>query len=90
MDPKKDWRIDNCKDIYGERLRRKKYKAPRKDWDHDHCTACWAKFADFEGPEILREGYATIAESKWGADYHWVCPRCFNDLRELMGWVEIS
>lgn len=90
MEHEKDWRAETAEFIRGERLRRKKYKAPSKRWDHDHCAACWAKFADFDGPEILHEGYTTIAESKWGADYHWVCPQCFSDLRELMEWIEIK
>jgi hypothetical protein len=90
MEPNKDWRIDNCKPIMGFKLRRKKYSAPRKDWDHDHCIACWAKFADFDGPGILHEGYATTSESKWGEDYHWVCPTCFIELHDVMHWVEVN
>jgi hypothetical protein len=27
--------------------------------DDAHCQGCWAKFADYDGPGILREGYAT-------------------------------
>jgi hypothetical protein len=90
MEPGRDWRIDTCEQIRGVKLRRKKYSAPRKDWDHDHCMACWAKFADFDGPDILHEGYATTAESKWGEDYHWVCSTCFTDLRDVMNWIEVS
>ena len=89
MEPKGDWRIENCEFIRGEKLRRRRYEAPSKEWDHDHCMACWAKFADFEGSGIFHEGYATIAESKWGADYHWICPKCFSDLRESLEWVEV-
>jgi hypothetical protein len=85
----KDWRVDNCKLLRSERLRRKKYRAPSEEWDHDHCMACWAKFAESEGPEILNEGYATVADSQWGLDYHWVCLQCFADLHELMEWVEV-
>jgi hypothetical protein len=90
MHPEQDWRVDNCKILKGVVLRRKKYSAPRKDWDHDHCLACWAKLAEFDGPEILHEGYATTAESKWGADYHWICPTCFTELRDVMNWTEVT
>ncbi len=90
MEPERDWRIDNCKQIRGVKLRRKKYSAPRKDWDHDHCVACWEKFADFDGPDILHEGYATTAAYKWGEDYDWVCPKCFTELRDAMNWVEAN
>ena len=89
MDHKADWRIDNCRSIEGETFRRKKYKARSEQWDHDHCMACFAKFADFTGPDILHEGYTTTAESKWGEDYHWLCVECFGDLREAMAWREI-
>lgn len=90
MEPKKDWRAETAEFIRGERFRRKKYNPSSKDWDHDHCAACWAKFADSEGQEIQHEGYATVAESKWGADYHWICLQCFYDLREAMGWIEVG
>lgn len=86
----KDWTGKRYDPFRGIRLRRKSYKAPRPDWDHDHCVICWAKFAEFEGPEILHEGYATTAESKWGEDYHWVCPTCFDDLRNIFGWIEVN
>jgi hypothetical protein len=35
------------------------YSAPSADWDHDHCESCMAKFAEFDGPEILHSGYFT-------------------------------
>ena len=54
----------------------KTWVRPRAEWDHDHCAFCWAKFADVDGPEILREGYATPD------DYYWICPTCFTDFRE--------
>jgi len=90
MQPGQDRRIDECKFLKGVALRRKKYSAPSKEWDHDHCAACWARFAEFDGPEILHEGYATTVESKWGADYHWVCPTCFTELGGAMKWIEVS
>ena len=90
MQPEQDWRIDNCRLPKGVALRRKKYRAPRKDWDHDHCAACWATFADFDGPEILHEGYATTAEYKLGEDYDWICPKCFAELRGAMNWTEVN
>ena len=90
MPSKQDWRIDNCKGLRGVALRRKKYTAPSERWDHDHCSACWAKFADIEGPAILHEGYATTADYKLGTDYDWICPTCFTELRDLMNWTEVD
>jgi hypothetical protein len=65
-------------------------QCPSKEWDHDHCSACWATFADIEGPEILHEGYATTADYKLGADYDWICPTCFAELRDVMNWTEVD
>jgi hypothetical protein len=52
-----DWRDDNLKHLQGAAFRFAEYKAPTDDWDHDHCIGCWAKFADFDGPDILHVGY---------------------------------
>jgi len=51
------------------------------DWDHDHCEFCWAKFALFSGPDILKEGYSTEH------DDHWICPACFEDFRVEFKWT---
>lgn len=70
------------------KLRRKAYHAPSKEWDHDHCAACWAKFAD-NTAETLPDGYATTAEYKLGEDYEWVCPTCFVELGAVMNWIQV-
>lgn len=85
-----DWRLDLCKHLKGERLQWQNYTPPRKDWDHDHCSACWIEFADNGEPEALHAGYTTSADSRWGANYHWICPKCFDELHELMGWIVVA
>src|SRR5688572_1093398 len=35
------------------------WRESRPGWDHDHCEFCWAKFAAFNLPDILHEGYTT-------------------------------
>ena len=45
-------------------------------WDHDHCEFCGIGFAGPEAKDALHEGYATEDL------YQWVCPRCFEDMRE--------
>ena len=84
-----DWRAENAKGLRGLTLRRKKYRKRSERWDHDHCAACWAKFAEFDGPDIQHEGYATCEDYKFGADYDWVCIQCFSDLKHEMGWTEV-
>jgi hypothetical protein len=85
-DPKK-WRIDNASHLMGAQLRFSRYTRWSETWDHDHCSACWAKVAEFGGPDIQHEGYATCDER--GAGYEWICCECFEDLKGDLGWVAL-
>ena len=90
-----DWRAKHLETqpyLRGVRFQRKQYRPPRPDWDHDHCVACWAKFAEIpEGDEpVQHDGYTTCADYQHGAEYDWVCPQCFADFKELMHWKEAS
>jgi hypothetical protein len=80
------WRLDFAKHLQGVTLQYQKYNRWSESWDHDHCAACWVEFAEFNGPDIQHEGYATCEDYKHGARYEWVCRECFEDLREFMGW----
>lgn len=82
MPPMNDDRLDNVKRLKGQKFRWKTYEMPRPDWDHDHCAACWAKFAETESPEISHEGYAVIEEYDKGAHYEWAWASCFEDLKD--------
>jgi len=86
----RDWRLNNVKGLQGLQFQRKRYTKWSDSWDHDHCAACWAKFAEFDGPGIQREGYATCDDYKHGAAYDWVCVSCFAGLQEAMGWVSVE
>ena len=86
-----DWRLEHLHAqpfLRGTAFVRKRYQAPRADWDHDHCVACWAKLADpsMKGDHIVHEGYATTAEYVMGADYAWACVPCFNLFKDKMNW----
>jgi hypothetical protein len=85
-DPDKDWRITNARHLKGQRLRFRRYTRWSDTWDHDHCAACWARFAEGEEPDIQHEGYVTGDDYPKGAGYDWVCKQCFTDLREDMQW----
>lgn len=85
-DPNKQWRIDNASNLRGVRLQFRRYTRWSESWDHDHCAACWAKFAEFEGPDIQHEGYATCDDPR-GAGYDWICQSCFDDLKDDMQWT---
>lgn len=79
MIEKDDWRLRGQeKYLSGKTLYFRKWAAPRKEWDHDHCEFCWEKFSDF--PDTLHEGYTTED------NYHWICPNCYNDFKEMFKW----
>jgi hypothetical protein len=80
------WRVDNARHLAGLTLHFRRYARWSESWDHDHCAACGTKFAEFDEPEILHEGYATGPDCPKGAGYDWVCPTCFTDLAEILGW----
>ena len=70
-------------------MRFKRYTQRSESWEHDHCVTCWAKFADWEGAEILHEGYATTDSYDKGADYDWVCAKCFDELKDDLDWTVV-
>lgn len=90
-----DWRLEQLrsqKHLHRIRLERKPYRAYRPGWDHDHCVACTAQFAEQDLPNerVLKEGYATCDDYVHGAEYDWVCPECFLDLKDALGWQEAT
>jgi hypothetical protein len=86
---KDQWRLDFARHLKGTRLQFHRYTRWSETWDHDHCAACWAKFAEFEGPDIQHEGYATCDDYPLGARYEWVCTSCFDELKEKMEWKSV-
>ena len=89
-DPDKQWRIDNARLLKGVRLQFRRYTRWNETWDHDHCAACWATFAEYDGPDFQHEGYATCDDYPRGACYDWICQSCFADLKEDMGWTVVA
>ena len=91
----KDWRLEHLETqpyLRGVIFVRKRYRAYRPGWDHDHCAACWAKLME-EGSgedEALHEGYATTDAYLHGADYEWVCAACFEMFARSMEWTADS
>jgi hypothetical protein len=68
--------------MYGARLRADHYAAPTKDWDHDHCALCWAKFSKDEVLDALRDGLKIERPT----NDEWICERCFADFSDRFGW----
>jgi hypothetical protein len=76
-----DWRLQGQERfLKGKALQWKKYAPSRDGWEHDHCEFCSAKFS-VTATDALREGYVTLD------NYHWICPSCFADFREMFAWV---
>jgi hypothetical protein len=83
----KQWRIDNANPLKGLRLQFCRYHRWSESWDHDHCSACFIKFSELDGPDIQHEGYATCDDYRLGARYEWVCQSCFEDLKHDLLWT---
>ncbi len=84
---KYDWRLSGQeKYLKGAKLICRKYRQNPKNpgWNHDHCDFCWATFCLGKYSDCLKEGYATLD------DYHWICPMCFEDFKELFDWHVVT
>lgn len=88
--PEKQWRIDNVSHLKRLRLQFRRCTRWSESWDHDHGAACWAKFAEFDGPNIQHEGYATCDDYPRDACYQRICQACFDDLKDDMGWSAVK
>ena len=91
----KDWRLEQLESqshLRGAALIRKRYQAPSREWDHDHCVACWATLAErpIGGTNLLHEGYTTTADFARGADYDWNCVPCFESFSKAMEWRDVT
>jgi hypothetical protein len=87
-----DWRLSGNEGLFrGAVFSRKAYRRWSPEWDHDHCPFCWTSFSEADSAGelegALREGYSTAGPpADPRDDYYWVCPSCFDDLREHLGW----
>ncbi|MCX6609653.1 MAG: hypothetical protein NTW74_02250 [Acidobacteria bacterium] len=73
--------------LKGATLAKQRWLAPANgNNDHDHCSCCWAKFAEWDAPDIQHDGYVTFYKHELGASKHWICEKCFSDLGEEMQW----
>jgi hypothetical protein len=82
-----DWRLRGQENyLAGAKLVHRAYRqyAANRQWDHDHCAFCWAKFMVGDSLDMLHEGYATED------DYHWICESCFEDFREQFKWTLVE
>jgi len=74
----------------GETLRLSHFAIPigKPEWDHEHCAFCWAKIVEAklkkEGADLLIEAYTT--ENR----HHWICPKCYEDFREIFQWKVVA
>lgn len=85
--PAEQWRYDSAEFLRGRSFERKPYRLYREGWDHDHCAGCTAKLMVEPGPDILTEGWAVDATYSHGAEYEWVCPDCYDLLKDALDWT---
>jgi hypothetical protein len=57
-DEEEDWRLGlgEAEWMYGAKLQRRVFTAPTRDWDHEHCVLCQAKFMELPHEDVLHEG----------------------------------
>lgn len=80
MVDQKDWRLRNqIKYLKGVELVQTNFQTKSKDWDHDHCEFCWAKFA-----KTSDAGYSTLD------GYYWICFNCFKNFKEMFDWKVVK
>ena len=76
MVEKNDWRLMNQMEyLHRRNLLHVSYEPYREGWDHDHCEFCAVTMTT-----ETKEAYCT--EDK----YHWICPSCYEDFREMFEW----
>jgi hypothetical protein len=84
-----DWRLTPANE---KLFRGAKFVQKTFENDHDHCAFCWAEFAPTGAPvhtePTFNDGYCAAGPPVDPKDdYYWVCPPCFEDLRDRLGWT---
>ena len=71
-----DWRLTNQMNyLYKKKLIKGRFKAYRKGWEHEHCAFCSERIDN-----TVTDAYST--EDR----YHWICPKCFSDFKDMFEW----
>ena len=71
-----DWRLTNQMNyLFQKELIKGSFQPYREGWEHEHCAFCSERI-NIETPEA----YSTKDR------YHWICPVCFHDFKELFEW----
>ncbi len=69
------------------------YRKPSASWCHEHCVFCDQIIAEpgYGNAKALHEAWTTIfVQPDGGKGYEWVCPACFEQLRETFCWGVIK
>lgn len=65
------------------------YRKPSPQWTHEHCVFCHQLIAElsYRSPEALQEAWVTsFIHPEGDRGYEWVCPSCFEQLRDTFAW----
>ena len=59
------------------------YAKTRSDGDfwHEHCEFCGTKITKNYKKRVF---YCTTDY------YHWICSKCYNDFKEMFGWIVVN
>jgi len=79
---KDKWRLTGMEDfLNNECFKYQNFADEYEDTEHEHCIFCGAKFSS--NKEDLQWGYSSTTRN----GYWWVCPECFNALKDVKGWT---
>ena len=80
-----DWRLmGQGRFLRGRRMKWMAWRSFRPGWDHDHCEFCGAEISDRPVDEHTEFNAAWVTADD---EYHWVCPRCFDDFATRFAWI---
>lgn len=81
----------NCEGLYDTSWRLETFRKPRPSWDHEHCHVCMRCIAeaDYGAPDALQVAYRYIFPPEPGETSvrdDWLCPACFEELKNTFRW----
>ena len=85
-----DFKLSKLKRLEGLRFQLRKYDAPTKVWDHDHCVGCCATFSEIDRPDFQHEGYFTTVPTTNSPEPKFDGMKCIGEPRPggfALRWV---
>lgn len=69
------------------------YCKPNPKWTHEHCVFCnqlIAEPSDGSSKALHEAWVTTFVHPEGDPGYQWICPSCFEELRDTFAWGVIK